>query len=180
MMSNDQRPTSVVSAPVAAAEQTIAAPAGELTKSVVGPERKKLWSAAEVWLLGAFSVIGLIGFIATFVLIMRRAPDAPVQRTLTPAEIQRLTGPAGERGPAGPAGPAGPRGATGDAAVRVVRGDCGTGNCIAECANDEVLLSAYCSPGRGPAIYPTETSALCRPIGRVRSDATAICVRARR
>ena len=99
-------------------------------------------------MLGAFSIIGLIGFIATFVLIVLRAPNAPVQRTLTPAEVQRLTGPAGERGPAGPAGP---RGATGDAAVRVVRADCGTGNCIAECADDEVLLNAYCSPGRTPA-----------------------------
>ena len=130
-----------------------------------------------MWLLGAFSVIGLIGFIATFVLIMLRAPNAPVQRTLTAAEIQRLTGPAGERGPAGPAGP---RGATGDAAVRVVHGDCGTGNCIAECANDEVLLNAYCNPGRTPAVYPTEYSALCRPTGRGRVDAVAICVKARR
>ena len=130
-----------------------------------------------MWLLGAFSVIGLIGFIATFVLIVVRAPNAPVQRTLTAAEIQRLTGPAGERGPAGPAGP---RGATGDAAVRVVRGDCGTGNCIAECADDEVLLNAYCSPGRTPAVYPTEHSALCRPTGRGRVDAVAICVKARR
>ena len=128
-------------------------------------------------MLGAFSVIGLIGFIATFVLIMLRAPNAPVQRTLTAAEIQRLTGPAGERGPVGPAGP---RGATGDAAVRVVHGDCGTGNCIAECANDEVLLNAYCNPGRTLAVYPTETSALCRPTGRGRVDAVAICVKARR
>ncbi len=124
--------------------------------------------------------IGLIGFIATFVLVMLRAPNAPVQRTLTAAEIQRLTGPAGERGPVGPAGPVGPRGATGDAAVRVVHGDCGTGNCIAECANDEVLLNAYCSPGRTLAVYPTETSALCRPTGRGRIDAVAICVKARR
>jgi hypothetical protein len=96
---------------------------------------------------------------------------------LTAAEIQRLTGPAGERGPAGPAGA---RGATGDAAVRVVHGDCGTGNCIAECANDEVLLIAYCSPGRTLAVYPTEYSALCRPTGRGRVDAVAICVKARR
>ena len=181
-MSNDVPSTAAasVAAPVPTAEPASAAPVAEPFKPAAAPGRKKLWSAAEVWLLGAFSIIGLIGFIATFVLVMLRAPNAPVQRTLTAAEIQRLTGPAGERGPVGPAGPVGPRGANGDAAVRVVHGDCGTGNCIAECANDEVLLSAYCSPGRGPAIYPTETSALCRPIGRVRSDATAICVRARR
>ena len=168
MMSNDEPSTATASeaAPVPAAERVNAA-----------PERKKLWSRSEVWVLGAFSVIGLIGFIATFVLIMLRTPNAPVQRTLTAAEIQRLTGPAGERGPVGPAGP---RGATGDAAVRVVHGDCGTGNCIAECASDEVLLNAYCNPGRTLAVYPTETSALCRPTGRGRIDAVAICVKARR
>ena len=181
-MSNDQQPTPVVSeaAPVGAAEPASAPPVAEPIKPAAAPERKKLWSTSEVWLLGAFSIIGLIGFIATFVLVMLRAPNAPVQRTLTAAEIQRLTGPAGERGPVGPIGPAGPRGATGDAAVRVVHGDCGTGNCIAECANDEVLLNAYCSPGRTLAVYPTETSALCRPTGRGRIDAVAICVKARR
>ena len=150
-------------------------PVAEQTNAA--PERKKLWSTSEVWVLGAFSVIGLIGFIATFVLIMVRTPNAPVQRTLTTAEIQRLTGPAGERGPAGPAGP---RGATGDAAVRVVRGDCPAGNCTAECADDEILLNAYCSPGRTPAVYPTEYSALCRPTGRGRIEAVAVCVKARR
>jgi hypothetical protein len=124
-----------------------------------------------VWVLGAFSVIGLVGFIATFVLIVVRSPNAPVQRTLTAAEVQRLTG---------PAGPIGPRGATGDAAVRVVRVDCGVGTCTAECADDEVLLNAYCSPGRTPATYQTEYSVLCRPTGRGRVDAVAICVKARR
>jgi hypothetical protein len=177
-MSNDEQPTSAADEAVSVptAEPASAAPAAEPTKPVAGLERKKLWSTSEV-VLGAFSVIGLIGFIATFVLIMLRAPNAPVQRTLTAAEIQRLTGPAGERGPVGPAGP---RGATGDAAVRIVRSECGTGNCIAECANDEVLLNAYCNPGRTPAVYPTETSTLCRPTGRGRVDAVAICMKARR
>ncbi len=101
MMRNDEPPTAAASEAVSvpAAEPASAAPAAEPTKPVAGLERKKLWSAAEVWLLGAFSIIGLIGFIATFVLVMLRAPNAPVQRTLTAAEIQRLTGPAGERGP---------------------------------------------------------------------------------
>ena len=122
MMSSDEPSTAAASeaAPVAAAAPASVAPVAETIKPAAAPERKKLWSRSEVWVLGAFSVIGLIGFIATFVLIMLRAPNAPVQRTLTAAEIQRLTGPAGERGPVGPAGP---RGATGDAAVRVVRGD---------------------------------------------------------
>jgi hypothetical protein len=178
-MSNATQPTSASEAmSVPAAEKISAASSADPIKLAAAPERKKLWSTSEVWLLGAFSVIGLIGFIATFVLIVVRAPNAPVERTLTAAEIQRLTGPAGERGPAGPAGP---RGATGDAAaVRVVRSDCGTGNCIAECADDEVLLNAYCNPGRTAAVYPTEYSALCRPTGRGRVDAVAICVKARR
>ena len=114
VMSNDEQPTPAASeaAPVPAAEPASAAPVAQPSQPYAGPERRKLWSTAEVWVLGAFSVIGLIGFIATFVLIVVRSPNAPVQRTLTAAEIQRLTGPAGERGPAGPAGP---RGATGDA-----------------------------------------------------------------
>jgi len=180
-MSNDEQSKSqskpTEAAPGPAAEPASAAPIVQPSQPYVGPERRKLWSTAEVWVLGAFSVIGLIGFLATFVLLVVRSPNAPVQRALTAAEIQRLTGPAGERGPAGPAGP---RGATGDAAVRVVRADCGLGNCTAECADDEVLLSAYCNPGRTPATYPTEYSALCRPTGRGRVDAVAICVKARR
>jgi len=164
-------------AAVPAAEAAGAATAVPPNRPYTGPERRKLWSTAEVWVLGAFSIIGLIGFIGTFVLIMMRAPNAPVQRTLTAAEIQRLTGPAGERGPAGPAGP---RGAPGDAAVRVVRADCGIGNCTAECAADEVLLNAYCSPGRTPAVYPSENGALCRPTGRGRIEAVAVCAKARR
>ena len=181
-MSNDERPRPVASkaTPVPAAEQVSAAPVAGSIESSAMPERKKLWSTSEVWVLGAFSVIGLIGFIATFVLIMVRTPNAPVQRSLTIAEIQRLTGPAGERGPAGPVGPVGPGGATGDAAVRVVHGDCPAGNCTAECADDEILLNAYCSPGRTQAVYPTEYSALCRSTGRGRVDAVAICVKARR
>ncbi len=178
-MSNRKQSTPAAgeAALVPAAEPAGAAPIAQLSQPYAGPERRKLWSTAEVWVLGAFSVVGLIGFIATFVLIVVRSPNAPAQRTLTPAEVQRLTGPAGERGPAGPVGA---RGATGDAAVRVVRADCGIGACIAECADDEVLLNAYCSPGRTPATYQTEYSALCRPTGRGRVDAVAICVKTRR
>jgi len=129
-------------------------------------------------MLGAFSVIGLIGFIATFVLIVVRTPGAPVQRTLSATEIQHLTGPKGERGPAGPAGARGP---AGDSGVRLVRSDCTAGNCAAECAADEILLSAYCSPNRAPVAYPTEHSAACRPLGgRVKVEVVAACVKAAR
>jgi hypothetical protein len=155
MMPNDAQPSPVTSE---------AAPA---------PARTKLW-AAEVWMLGAFSIIGLIGFIATFVLIMMRAPDSPVQRTLTAEEIQRLTGPRGERGPAGPTGP---RGAAGDPGLRILRGECAAGNCTVECADSEVLLNAYCNPNRTPAAFPTEHSALCRATGRGRIEVVAACLK---
>ena len=128
-------------------------------------------------MLGAFSVIGLVGFAATFVLVVMRGPDAQVPRPLTAAEIQKLTGPPGERGPAGAPGP---RGAAGDSGIRVVRSDCAAGNCTAECGDDEVLLNAYCNPNRTPATYPAENTALCRTAGRGRIEVVAACVKARR
>lgn len=153
-------------------EEATAVPAAE--PSSAAPARRKLWSTAEVWILGAFSIIGLIGFAATFVLIMMRAPNSPVERTLSDAEVARLTGARGERGPAGPAGP---RGVAGDAGVRIVRSDCATGACTAECADDELLLHAYCAPNRTPAAYPSERSALCRAVPRVKVEAVAACVK---
>ena len=138
------------------------------------------WSRPDVWMLGVLSVLGLIGFIATFVLIVMRSPSVPVQQTLTEAEVQRLIGPPGERGPAGPAGPAGPRGAAGDPGLRIVRSDCATGNCTVECADDEVLLNAYCNPNRTAAAYPAENSAQCRTQGRGRVEVVAACVKSSR
>jgi hypothetical protein len=132
------------------------------------------WSRPEVWMLGLFSVLGLAGFIATFVLLIARAPSTPVQRTWTEAEMQRLAGPPGERGPAGPAGP---RGAAGDPGLRILRNDCATGNCTVECADDEVLLNAYCNPNRTIAAYPAENSALCRGTGRGRIEVVAACLK---
>jgi len=128
-------------------------------------------------MLGVFSVIGLIGFIATFVLIVMRSPSVPVQRVLTDAEVQRLIGPPGERGPAGPAGA---RGAVGDPGIRILRSDCATGNCTVECADDEVLLNAYCNPNRTAATYPAEHSAQCRTQGRGRVEVVAACVKSSR
>jgi hypothetical protein len=138
------------------------------------------WSTTEVWTLGLFSVLGLVGFMATFVLIMVRAPSSDVPRSLSPADIARLTGPPGARGPAGPPGPPGARGAAGDAGVRILRIDCATGNCTAECTDDEILLNAYCSPGRTPVTFPTEHSAACRAAGRGKVEVVAACVKGAR
>jgi len=150
------------------------------------PHPLRRWSTTEVWTLGLFSIVGLIGFLATFVLIMVREPSSDMARSLSPAEIARLAGPPGERGPSGPAGPAGPpgapgaRGPAGDAGVRVLRIDCATGNCTAECADDEILLNAYCSPGRTPVTFPAEHSAQCRTQGRGRVEVVAACLKSSR
>ena len=130
-----------------------------------------------MWLLGLFSVIGLVGFIATFALIVTRSPATPVQRPLTAADVKSLTGPPGERGPAGLPGPRGP---AGDPGLRIVRNECATATCIVECADDEALLNAYCNPNRTPAAYPSERSALCRTQGRGRVEAVAACAKVRR
>ena len=78
-------------------------PSSSNTPADAAVPRPRSWSRPDVWMLGVLSVLGLIGFIATFVLIVMRSPSVPVQRTLTEAEVQRLIGPPGERGPAGPA-----------------------------------------------------------------------------
>jgi hypothetical protein len=141
------------------------------------PPRGRPWSRPDVWVLGLSGAIGLLGFIATFALILMRSPATPVQRALTTAEVKSLTGPPGERGPPGPPGA---RGAAGDPGLRIVRNECTNGNCTVECADDEALLNAYCNPNRTPAAYPSEHSALCRTQGRGRIEAVAACAKARR
>jgi hypothetical protein len=138
------------------------------------PPQPGPWSRPDLWTLAAFSAVGLIGFIATFILLVMRTPSAPVQRALSPAEVQSLVGPPGERGPPGAPGP---RGAAGDPGIRILRGECATGNCTVECADDEILLNAYCSPNRTPAAFPTEHSALCRTTGRGRIEVVAACLK---
>lgn len=143
--------------------------------------RRRHWSTAELWMLGIFSAVGLAGFIATFAMIVMRGPGAPARQVFTAVDMKNLAGAPGERGPAGPPGPAGQRGPAGDPGIRVVRADCTTGTCGADCADDEILLSAYCSPTRGPVIYPTEHSAACRPpVGRGRVEVVAACIKAAR
>ena len=65
-------------------------------------------------------------------------------------------GPVGATGPQGQAGPAGPA-----AAIRIVRRDCISTTCVAECAANEVLVTAYCGTNRGQATFLTERSASC-------------------
>ena len=46
-----------------------------------------------------------------------------------------------------------------------------------QCEPDEVLLTAHCGVGRQPAIYPTESSALCRSRSNARVEVVAACVK---
>jgi hypothetical protein len=142
----------------------------------------------EVWLLGALGVLGLAGFVLVFGLVMARTtpnPQAATAATQGPGSVQQavtpsrgaLQGPQGERGPQGPPGPPGPRGANGDAGIRVVRLTCNGGDCSLQCEPDEVLLTAHCGVGRAPAVYPTESSALCRSRSNARVEVVAACVK---
>jgi hypothetical protein len=142
------------------------------------------WST---WALGAFSVVGLLGFIVTFGFVLARSatpPHAAAPKASIAGESQQavgLPGQPGPRGERGPAGPPGPRGPAGDAGIRIVRGECAGGNCTVECDRDEVLLTAHCGVGRAQAVYPTEHSALCRaPTARARVEIVAACVKTSR
>jgi hypothetical protein len=145
----------------------------------LAPAPQRRWSALEVWTLGVFSVIGIIGFLATFVLIVARTSDSqnamsrPIMRV-----PQQVTGERGPPGPPGPAGPVGPRGAQGEAGIRVIRPDCPTGTCSLECNEDEILLIAHCGSGRLPTVYQSERVALCRSSVRGKVDVVAACVKA--
>jgi len=142
------------------------------------PPRNRLF--AETWTLGLFSLLGLIGFIATFVLILVRSPDAQGPRALTAEEIKTLAGKPGPPGERGALGPPGPRGPAGEPGVRILRVDCTPTSCTATCAADEVLINAYCGPNHAAAVFPTEISAACRAPARGRLDLVAACAKAPR
>jgi hypothetical protein len=168
-------------------------PATEDTTATLAEAPRRGWASPELWLLGAMGVLGLAGFVVVFSLLMARTTVDPQaaqgpQRVQTPGAApssfvtpqQQGAGQPGPPGPQGPAGPAGPRGAAGDAGIRIVRLACNTGDCTLQCEADEVLLTAHCGVGRTQAIYPTETSALCRSRSTARVEVVAACVRATR
>jgi hypothetical protein len=134
---------------------------------------------ASAWLLAALSIVGLVGFVATFAFVLSQtsvipraaAPAAPKPAAIVPGSVM------GERGPQGERGPPGPPGRAGDPGVRILRHDCAGGNCTVQCNDDEVLLTAHCGVGRTPAVYPTQHSALCRTRGTAKVEIVAACVR---
>lgn len=91
-----------------------------------------------------------------------------------PAGAKGDPGPAGPAGPSGPAGVVGPPGAS---AIRVVRSNCDAASCSVECADDEVLVNAYCGPRRNPAVFPNEKSASCRARGSANTPLVGVCAK---
>jgi hypothetical protein len=159
---------------------------GEPSRSEVEPGKRR--SLPEVWVLGGVGILGLIGFVVVFGLVVARSgtpqvtakPAAPAAVGIV-GESAAVAGQPGPRGERGPPGPPGPRGPAGDAGVRIVRTECVSGNCTAQCEPDEVLLTAHCGVGRAQAVYPTEHSALCRsPRTTAKVEVVAACVKAPR
>ena len=105
-------------------------------------------------------------------------------------------GPPGEKGEAGPAGPPGPPGpsgpqgaqgppgppgaaaaAGGESALRVMRSNCQAATCKGECNEDEVLIVAYCGPGRRAVTLVNERTVTC-PRGAATSPLVMVCAKA--
>ena len=90
-------------------------------------------------------------------------------------------GPKGDVGPMGPPGPAGPQGEKGAAgppspSVRVVKSDCVSG-CQVQCADNEVLVTAYCGATRNAAQFLGERAASCGPEASASNKPlVAVCV----
>ncbi len=95
-------------------------------------------------------------------------------------------GPPGAKGDPGPAGPPGPPGAQGPAgapgpaaAIRILHVNCIASTCVAECASNEVLVTAYCGANRSPATFLTERSASCGVVPNpANSPLVAVCASA--
>ena len=87
-------------------------------------------------------------------------------------------GPKGDPGPPGPPGPRGEPGPPGPpGGVRVVRSNCDATSCTVQCADDEMLLTAYCGARRNAAVIPTERSATCRSPVPANSPVVAACLK---
>jgi Collagen triple helix repeat (20 copies) len=101
-----------------------------------------------------------------------------------------VAGPAGEKGDPGPPGPLGPPGPKGDAgpsgppgapaaatgSLRVIRTSCETAACTAACNQDEVLVTAYCGPGRSAVTLINERSVSC-PRRAATTPLVAVCAK---
>jgi hypothetical protein len=150
-------------------------------------ERRRQLTLGE-WTLGGLAAAGLIAVTVTFAMVFHqnfigRTSATPERATssapaATPGSAVGAKGDQGPRGERGPPGPPGPRGPPGDAGIRIIRQDCPGGNCDVRCDNSEVLLTAYCGIGRTPAVYTSDSSAICRSRTTARVQVVAACVKA--
>jgi hypothetical protein len=62
--------------------------------------------------------------------------------------------------------------------MRVMRVNCDTSTCTATCNSDEVLVTAYCGPGRAAPVVVNEKSASCPSRRAAASPFVAMCVKA--
>jgi hypothetical protein len=87
----------------------------------------------------------------------------------------------GSKGDPGPPGPPGPKGDPGPPGppfgIRIVRSNCDATNCSVQCAEDELLLTAYCGVRRNAAVIPSERAATCRSPVPANSPLVAACVK---
>jgi hypothetical protein len=91
---------------------------------------------------------------------------------------QGQPGPKGDPGPPGSPGPKGDPGPPGSAfGIRIIRSNCDATNCSVQCAEDELLLTAYCGARRNAAVIPSERSATCRSPVPANSPLVAACVK---
>jgi hypothetical protein len=140
-------------------------PPARFRSPVDGSTPKGTWSRAlravprvnPMYAAGALIVIGLAGAMITW--------------------GQGLKGPMGDQGPPGPKGPAGDAGPPSAASnIRIVRSHCDGTSCRVQCAESEMLLTAYCGPKRNTAMIPTERAATCGATVPANSPVVAVCV----
>ncbi len=73
-------------------------------------------------------------------------------------------GPPGSPGPQGPAGPPGAQGSAAPEGLRIIRNSCTAGGCNVQCAEGEIIVSAWCGARRSVAFVATERQAQCRAV----------------
>jgi hypothetical protein len=147
-------------------------------------ERTRQLTLGE-WVLAGLAVLGLAAVAFTFGLVLNQnfvistsaAPERVPAGAQTGAQVIRGT--KGDPGPKGEAGPPGPRGPAGEAGIRILRQDCPGGNCDIRCEDNEFMLTAYCGIGRTPAVFTSDSSAICRSRTTAKVQVVAACVKAR-
>lgn len=123
------------------------------------------------------------GLVVAFICVALSACGKPQQGAKGDPGPPGPPGPKGDTGSAGPPGPRGPDGPPGVAGpasnIRIIQVNCSNGSCIAQCNENEVMVTAYCGPTRDAARFLTERSASCGVIpSPVNTPLVAVCASA--